>query len=357
MLAGSALGLGDGQVEAEEVDVGIGLRLVQRAADLVTRRVELLGGRELNQRPGLGQVDLAVLHRPDGALRVDHRVGVLLQQVAADDQDSLPAGLAGRRPVVVLAQRRGQRPLVQRGDVVELLLERVGAQAIAVDVAVDVPELAEVAAALVGRVLRPEQLARELVIQPDHVGLDEALVGLDERDAVWRDQVDVRQEQLDGDVLERPVHRQVDLGIGHHLGEGIAGQLAYPGRHGDRAHAPPGYGHGRVDGGDAGRRGGGERQPGRGRPLARFPVGLEQLVGVTQCSLEAQRGRAVGATGSRAEGPAWFGQREARVLRQGGDRGRRLVVLGQAVLAFRCGPPVPSGPGSRRPARRWPPAG
>ena len=48
----------------------------------------------------------------------------------------------------------------------------------------DVPELAEVAAALVGGIAAPQELAGELVIEPDHVGLDEALIGLDQRDAV-----------------------------------------------------------------------------------------------------------------------------------------------------------------------------
>ena len=49
---------------------------------------------------------------------------------------------------------------------------------VGVEEAAHVPELAEGGAALVGRVLAPQQLARELVVEPDHVRLDELLVGL-----------------------------------------------------------------------------------------------------------------------------------------------------------------------------------
>ena len=49
-----------------------------------------------------------------------------------------------------------------------------------------IPELPEVGAALVGRVLAPEQLARHLVVEPDHVGLDEARVRLEHADRVRR---------------------------------------------------------------------------------------------------------------------------------------------------------------------------
>ena len=46
--------------------------------------------------------------------------------------------------------------------------------------ALDFPELAEVAAAHVGRVFAPQQLARHLVIEPDHVRLDELRIGLEQ---------------------------------------------------------------------------------------------------------------------------------------------------------------------------------
>jgi hypothetical protein len=48
------------------------------------------------------------------------------------------------------------------------------------------------------------------VVEPDHVGLDETLVRLEQRDGVVLDQVDVGQEQLGGQVLERLVHRLID---------------------------------------------------------------------------------------------------------------------------------------------------
>ena len=156
-------------------------------------------------------------------LREDHRGRILLEQLAADDEHRLLR--RSRRALARLLWSpsfEAGGPAVQLGNVVELLLERILAQALAVDEAAHVPELAEIAAALVGRIVAPQQLAGELVIEPDHVGFDEALVGLDQRDAVGRDQVDVRQEQLDRDLLERLVHRQVDLRIGHDLVEVVA---------------------------------------------------------------------------------------------------------------------------------------
>ncbi|MGO9999039.1 MAG: hypothetical protein ACLPKW_15045, partial [Acetobacteraceae bacterium] len=39
---------------------------------------------------------------------------------------------------------------------------------------------------MVGRIFTPQKLARKLVVQPDHVRLDEALVGFHQRDTVAR---------------------------------------------------------------------------------------------------------------------------------------------------------------------------
>jgi hypothetical protein len=72
---------------------------------------------------------------------------------------------------------------------------------------------------LIRRVFAPQKLARKLVIQPDHVRFDEALIGLEQRDAVGLDQIDVRQEQLGGALLERLVHRLIDHGVRHGLHE------------------------------------------------------------------------------------------------------------------------------------------
>ena len=92
-----------------------------------------------------------------------------------------------------------------------------------------VPELPEVAAALVGRILAPEQLAGELVVEPDHVRLDEALVGLQQRHAVRRDEMQVGHEHSSTDFDERLVHRHVELGVGHRLDEALAHLLAIRG--------------------------------------------------------------------------------------------------------------------------------
>ena len=83
------------------------------------------------------------------------------------------------------------------GNVVELLFQRVFTQTFAVDRVTYGPELPEIAAALVGRIFAPEQLARKFVVQPNHVGFDEALVGFHQRDAVARDLVDVGEQTFD----------------------------------------------------------------------------------------------------------------------------------------------------------------
>ena len=94
---------------------------------------------------------------------------------------SSPGGLA----VVVVAERRRSRGHVCSGGMSRSCSRRSpGRRPLGSRTLRHVPELAEVAAALVGRVLAPQQLARELVVEADHVGLDEALVGLEQRDAV-----------------------------------------------------------------------------------------------------------------------------------------------------------------------------
>ena len=50
--------------------------------------------------------------------------------------------------------------------------------------AADVPELAEEGRAGISRIAAPRKLARQLVIEPDHVSLDEPGVPLEERDGV-----------------------------------------------------------------------------------------------------------------------------------------------------------------------------
>ncbi len=102
-----------GEVEAEQVDVRLDLRLVARQADLVRGR--RTGDDDQAARLGLvGQP--VVAGRPFGAVRVDGRRRVLLQQLAADHEDDpLP------RPVRVVAQAVRGRPGVDRRDVVAAL--------------------------------------------------------------------------------------------------------------------------------------------------------------------------------------------------------------------------------------------
>ena len=59
-----------------------------------------------------------------------------------------------------------------------------------------VPEAAERRAPLVGRVPAPQQLAVHLVVDAGEERLDEARVGLEQRDGVGRDGVDAGQEAV-----------------------------------------------------------------------------------------------------------------------------------------------------------------
>src|SRR5262249_37728859 len=173
-----------------------------------------------------------------------------LEQLATDYENRLRSALAWSRAVVVITEIGGRTPAMQLRNIVELLLQWIFAQTLAVDEAAHVPELAEIAAALVGRIAAPQQFAGELVIEADHIGLDERLVGFDQRNAVRRDQADVRQEELDRDVLERLVHRQVDLRIGHHLVEVVADLLANPRRDADERQTAAGNRQSWIEAGD-----------------------------------------------------------------------------------------------------------
>ena len=128
------------EIEAEERDVGIDLGLVQRREHLARRRRGFLSGRQADQttldgvvdRTGalarlevdVGQRDSAPL--PAGAVRVDHRVRVALEQFAADDQhEPLAVGVL-HMALVVGAELGVRRPHVQWGHVAQRLLEVVG---------------------------------------------------------------------------------------------------------------------------------------------------------------------------------------------------------------------------------------
>ena len=101
--------------------------------------------------------------------RVDDHVGVAADQLAPHQQHERVGG-----QLAVLPERRG--PLVDRADVAA-----AGSAG-----AADVPEAAEVGAALVGRVAVPQQLAGHLVVEADQERLDEAPVGREQRDGVGR---------------------------------------------------------------------------------------------------------------------------------------------------------------------------
>ena len=204
------------EVEAEEIDVGIDLGLVERAsapsraAGPPSRRRR---GRT-SSRSWLGSMwPFFVAHF--ARVGVDDRGRVFLQELAADREDDLIALLARvGLAVVVLAQLRAARPGVDRRDVVELLAQRRRRRAaVGSKWHGDVPELTEIGAALVGRVFAPQEFAREFVVDADHIGFDEVLVRLERHDAVALDQVEVGDEALVAQLLQRPVHRQVDARV------------------------------------------------------------------------------------------------------------------------------------------------
>ena len=171
-----------------------------------------------------GVVDLAgrgavgiLLHLPLGLVRVDDGGRVALEQLAADHEHDFLLFRAVHLAVVVIAEHGLRRPGVEFRNVLEPLVQRREILAGLRQIAAHVPELAEVAAALVGRVFAPQQLARHLVVEAHHVGLDELLVGLEQRDAVGRNEVEVRQEVLGVEIDERLVHRQVEVRVVHDL--------------------------------------------------------------------------------------------------------------------------------------------
>ena len=141
--------------------------------------------------------------------RVDLRVRISPDQIAAhDEHQPLFAGRHGR-PRTVLAELARLRPRVHLADVPELFrIERLARRRLG---AAHVPELPEVAAALIGQILVPAKLAAHLVIEARHVGLDEALVGQHERDRVGRDLIEPGQQPVLAELAERLVHRPIEL--------------------------------------------------------------------------------------------------------------------------------------------------
>ena len=86
--------------------------------------------------------------------------GIAPQQAAAQQEHELVGGRAGG------AAQRASQVLAQIADVAG----RRGGAVVA-------PEVPEVRAALIGREPAPQQLARHLDVEADHVGLDERAIG------------------------------------------------------------------------------------------------------------------------------------------------------------------------------------
>src|SRR5690606_4132584 len=101
-------------------------------------------------------------------LRIDQRVRILLQQIPAHGEHHLLAG--GPLWIAMRAERGRRGPRVERRDILRALRDarRALTRRLREDAA-DIPELTEVAAAPVGRILPPEQLLAELVVEPGEV--------------------------------------------------------------------------------------------------------------------------------------------------------------------------------------------
>jgi hypothetical protein len=131
-------------------------------------------------------------------------------EVAADEEDEL-------------AVERGVDVEAELARLPERLVE-VGAELRSAG-----PERGEVGAALVGRVLAPEQLAAHLVVEADQVGLDEAVVGLQQRRHVGSlDQAEAGDHPLAVIAVQRLVHGVAEARMGHHRLDAVVVEPAGP---------------------------------------------------------------------------------------------------------------------------------
>ena len=83
------------------------------------------------------------------------------------------------------------------------------------------PELAAVGAALVGRVLAPQQLACQLVVHADEKAADERAIRLDQRRRVRGQRIDARQQPVVRDRGQRSVRRLGEIGRRHDVVEAL----------------------------------------------------------------------------------------------------------------------------------------
>ncbi len=115
------------------------------------------------------------------------------------------------------AERGRRRPRVDGRNVLEELDQRFGIRRVAGlgNVRAHVPELPEVTAALIRRIVVPQQLARHLVIEPYHVALDEAMVGQQQAQRIRRHPLDAGQHVVGRKVAQRRVHRLRKIRGGH----------------------------------------------------------------------------------------------------------------------------------------------
>src|SRR5258706_14284921 len=81
-----------------------------------------------------------------------------------------------------------------------------------IDNVTDIPKLPEITATLVSGIFAPEQFTRHLMIQSDHVSFDELGIGFQETNRIVGNQVQIRQEQLGGQVTQRLLHRSAKTG-------------------------------------------------------------------------------------------------------------------------------------------------
>ena len=157
------------------------------------------------------------------------------------------------------------------------------------------------------------------------------------------------QEQLDRDLLERQVHRQVDLrGTPHHLAGRVGPVGEHPRRELDRREHPGRNGFRGFDGDDHHRGDGGEVEPAQDRCPAHGGARLDRTAKESaQGALEPRGHNAVaGPHGGRRPGSGQ-GQHETRVAGQQSDRLGSLVALLDARLGRLVASVAEQPPGER----------
>src|SRR6266850_4349444 len=152
----------------------------------------------------------------DGLLGVYDRIWIAFQQFTSNYQHyvfltGLHVGFrTGRR--LVGSQRARRLPGVNFRDVFQLLC--IG-WCVRVADTFYFPELPEVTTPEIRWIFAPQKFAAHFMIEADHVRLNEFRVCLQERNRIWRNQLQIWNQQLLVNVAKIPIHRIFKIGMSH----------------------------------------------------------------------------------------------------------------------------------------------